>query len=465
MPGVAVAITHGTRAVHAKGYGHDSTGAPMTGRTPMRLASVSKSFTALAVMQLVEDGGIDLDRPVRTYLPESRMADERAARITVRQVLSNSSGLSQSVFPIADLPVARGAREAVAQLTGARLGADPGARWEYHNANYWVAARLVEVVSGESFGDYLSRRIFVPLGMEGTTSTSTTRDPVPGLAEGYTQVYGVPVARPEISEFSVGSGGVISTAEDMTAWLISQSNGGRGPDGTRILSAAGVAELHRPSAPGGEYGLGWFDEKLPDGRRETSHGGTAWTFTAHQVLLSDSGYGIAVLSNSRPAYVEDTLGIVDGLIAMVGGDNPDGAMPYRLIADTLVGSLTLATIVVQVPMVLRASRWARRRLCKRTWTVPLRLLPHLVTVVVAAGFPKLMTSIGWDMNWHQLYFVAPSFAVWLTLLAAVGAAILVARIAWLIVHDRRTPAAAPVPGAANADAPPPSRAVGDGDMT
>jgi len=429
MPGLVVAITHGTEVVHVKGYGSDSTGTPMNARTPMRLASVSKSFTALAVMQLAEAGRVQLDRPVRQYLPELRMADPRVDTITVRQLLNHSSGLTQAAFPTANLPVVRSLREAVVQLARARLGAEPGKAWNYHNANYHVAARLVEVVSGERFDTYLRDRIFTPLGMDHTVTTTTTRDRVPGLAEGYTVVYGVPFSRPELSEFD---GGIVGTAEDLTGWLISQLNGGRGPAGERVLSPAGVAELHRPSAPGGEYGLGWFSEDLPAGGRKVYHGGTGWTFSSQQVLLPGSGYGIAVLSNSRPAYVDDIQGITEGLVTMAEGGKPAGPKRYRLISEAVVVALTLATLGAHAVMVRRAERWAHRRRQRHTWTAPLRLLPHVVTGTAAATFPTLMTAIGWDINWSQLYFVAPSFAVWLTVLAIGAAAVAIVRLVRLV---------------------------------
>ncbi|MER7005941.1 serine hydrolase domain-containing protein [Dactylosporangium sp. NPDC000555] len=436
MPGVVVAITHDATVVHVAGYGVDSTGARLNARTPMRLASVSKSFTALAVMQQVEAGRVALDRPVRDYLPEFRMADRRATGITVRQILGHASGITQNAFPTANLRVAPSLREAVAQLATARLGADPGTAWSYHNANYWIAARLVEVVSGVPFTEYLRGRIFGPLGMSHTVATITTRDRVPGLADGHNVAYGFSVSRPEVAEFDAGSGGIVSTAEDMAAWLISQNNGGQGPGGGRVLSAAGVAELHRPSAPGGEYGLGWFTKTLPSGARKISHGGTAWTFTSHQVLLPDSGYGIVVLSNSRPPYVEDTFGLVDGLVAMTRGETPRDALAYRLIAEAMVTILTLVTVAIYVVVVVRARVWAHGRLRRRVWAAPLRLLPHMVVAGAAAAFPALMRSIGWDINWHQLYVIAPSFAVWLTLLAAGAAAGTIVRLLRLVRAGR-----------------------------
>ena len=102
IPGAAVAITHGDQVIHLAGFGHDSTGAPVTADTLFRIASLSKSFTALAVMQLVDEHRLSLDDPVVDHLPEFRIADPRGADITVRQLLEQTSGLADStVHPLA----------------------------------------------------------------------------------------------------------------------------------------------------------------------------------------------------------------------------------------------------------------------------------------------------------------------------------------------------------------------------
>lgn len=151
LPGAVIVITRGNEPLYVHGYGHDSRGNPMTDTTPVPIASLSKSFTALAVMQLVDDGRVDLDVPVVRYLPEFMMADPRSTRITVRQLLDHTSGMADASFPEKSLPAPSSLQESVASLREASLSADPGTKFQYHNPNYWVAARLVEVVSGERF--------------------------------------------------------------------------------------------------------------------------------------------------------------------------------------------------------------------------------------------------------------------------------------------------------------------------
>ncbi|MBN6053215.1 beta-lactamase family protein, partial [Nonomuraea sp. RK-328] len=221
LPGVEVAITHGNKVVHVAGYGRTATGAPVTADTPMAMASVSKSFTALAVMWLVEKGQVALDQPVRRYLPEFTMADPRAAKITVRQLLNQTSGMADSAFHEKSLSQPETFQGAVARLRTARLATEPGTAFSYHNTNYQVAARLVEVVSDRPFAAYLDAYVFQPLGMRHSRTLDTDRD-LPGSARGHLYVLGRAVALPEPPGFGNGSGGVVSTAGDMARWLIAQ---------------------------------------------------------------------------------------------------------------------------------------------------------------------------------------------------------------------------------------------------
>src|SRR5690606_25477704 len=144
-PGAVVAITDGPDVVLLRGFGETSEGEPMTPETGVPVASLSKSFTALAVMQLVAEGRVDLDQPVVRYLDEFRLADPRGAASTVRQLLEHRGGMSDVSFRERSVrPVPRCLEEAVGALRTATLASDPGERRSYHNPSYWVAARLVE---------------------------------------------------------------------------------------------------------------------------------------------------------------------------------------------------------------------------------------------------------------------------------------------------------------------------------
>src|SRR5829696_6281098 len=226
IPGAAVAITQGDRVLHVRGYGHDSHHVAVTGSTLFRLASLSKSFTSLAVLQLVDAGKLSLDDPVATHVPEFRPADPRGASITVRQLLDQTSGLADREVSDRNRAQPTTLAEATTSLNSAHLVAAPGSQFNYYNPNYHVAARLVEVVSGETFETYLRTHVLQPAGMPASLTTNTDDQTVSGLADGHVVAYGQPIATPAPGTFVGGAGEVVSTAADMAHWLLLHTNGG-----------------------------------------------------------------------------------------------------------------------------------------------------------------------------------------------------------------------------------------------
>ncbi|MEU1392780.1 MULTISPECIES: serine hydrolase domain-containing protein [unclassified Nonomuraea] len=215
--------------------GRDGNGDAVTARTRFRIASMSKSTTATAIMLLVDRDRVLRDDPVVTYLPDLRMADPRCTAITVRRLLSHTSGLSDSTNDEYVFPPPRGTRAVVAGPAGKTLAAAPDTRWEYHNTNYSIAARIVEVVSGRPFDAFLRAELLTPLGMTGTGSTPGCSDGAQGLPSGFEVVLGVAVAVPEMPGTCVGNGGVISTLEDTVRWVrFNQGTWGGGPAERRL---------------------------------------------------------------------------------------------------------------------------------------------------------------------------------------------------------------------------------------
>jgi CubicO group peptidase (beta-lactamase class C family) len=436
VPGVAVAVTHGTGVVHADGYGRTADGAEVTGRTTMAVASVSKSFTALTVLQLAEEGALDLDDPVREHLPEFAPDDPRARDITVRQLLDQTSGLSDTGFAAFSGPQPETLRERVAQMRTAVPAAAPGERYEYHNPNYQVAARLVEVVRGEPFADVLAEHVFGPLGMA-DSGAADTADDLPPSARGHVRVAGIPLAAPEPPAFGGGSGGVLSTAEDMAAWLIAQNNGGAAADGARVLSEEGIAASHTPS-DAGSYALGWDTGTTASGAPLVEHGGDLFTSTAYQALLPASGYGVAVMVNTASGPDAHALGallvdLVDGADVPAPPSPWGGAAVDAALLVAAAGSAAAAGLGVR-----RAAGWARRR-AGRPWWAAVRSLPLGAPAVLFGSVHLVMGALyrGRDVAWIQMAYLAPAFMLLLGVAALSGAAVLAARTA-AVTRLRRT---------------------------
>lgn len=429
LPGALVTVVQGGRVVYAAGHGHTAGGEAITANTPMPLASVSKSFTALAVLHLADQGRIDLDAPVRRYLPEFTMADPRAAQITVRQLLQQTSGMSDRTFPELTLPAPDNLRDAVAMLRTAPLATTPGTRMNYHNPNYAVAARLAEVVAGKPFAAYMADEVFGPLGMTSTRTVDTTLD-LPGAGEGYIRAYGQVIRRSHPKWFVNGSYGVVSTANDMAKWLIMQNGAGR------VFPRDTVTTTQTPSGVGGSaYGMGWSAERTAGGAPMLRHTGWLLTHNSAQTLLPGSGYGIAVVANTGMISGDDALLISDGLVDLIEGRPDAGAVPLSADADPWLGGLTLLTLALGVAGVIRARTWARRRSQRAgrragLWTAA-RLVPYALPVAFFFGLADLagllLNRVG---TLEQFTYVWLALYVW----AATGALAAVAVVAARLVH-------------------------------
>ena len=265
IPGLALGIVHGDRIVHVQGFGQaDRSGRSVTPQTPFLIGSVTKSFTALAIMQLSEAGRMQLDAPVQRYLPWWRVADPDAStRVTVRHLLYQVSGLSKATgnaYATSGDTHDSALEDRVRALRDAELTQPVGTTWQYSNANYWTLGMIVQAVSGQSYETYIQQHIFDPLQMR-SSYTSRTEAEQHGLPTGHRYWYGFPVASElPFDRGGLGSGGLSSSAQDMTRYLSLYLNEGR-HGATALVSPAGAAELQRAGVPTGldgvSYAMGW----------------------------------------------------------------------------------------------------------------------------------------------------------------------------------------------------------------
>jgi len=258
LPGLALVIVKGDRIVYAKGYGRaDQSGRPVTPQTPFLIGSVTKPFTALAVMQLVEAGKVELDAPVQRYIPWFRVADARASsRTTVRQLIYQTSGMPQPVTSQTMTQADDKALErAVRSLANVKPIGPPGRSFTYSNGNYNTLGMIVQTVSGQSYEEYGKQHIFAPLDMRNSYA-SQDEALQRGMASGYRWWFGIPVAATlPFYRSDLPSGYLISSVEDMGHFLIAQMNGGRYRESS-VLSPEGIALTHIMPASS-PYGMGW----------------------------------------------------------------------------------------------------------------------------------------------------------------------------------------------------------------
>lgn len=418
VPGVAVAVTKNGTVLYTAGFGTDGSGKSVTSATLFPIASLSKSFTALALMQLVEEGKVSLDAPVHTYVPDFYLADPRGTDITVRELLDQTSGMSDMVFPEKSLPQPGSLAQAVARLHTARLASAPGTVWHYHNPNYQVLARLVEIVSGEPFPRYMAQHVFIPLGMRASYAVSRVDEMTGTIPDGFIHAYGMTIALPEPPWFQAGASGVITSADDMAKWLLLQNGAG-----SSVITRASLDAMHSPKQ-GASYAFGWIRSGNAVAPR-ISHYGWMFTYTADAVLLPASGYGIAIMTNGGLTLAptdSDTLSRgIEQLLTK--GSAPQAGIFIQTITDTIIAELTLLVLVLAMLAIMHAN--VRRQRRRSLWRLLLTLCLPIVPVVVCVAYPYIMTILaGRDATWQEFSYVSFPLAVLICVAAFSGFAVI-----------------------------------------
>jgi CubicO group peptidase (beta-lactamase class C family) len=283
-------------------------GKPVTKETLFHMASVTKPFVATAVMQLVEQGKVDLDSPVTKYLPYFHLKDERYRSITVRQMLTHTSGMPDVDNYHWDQPeYDDGALERyVRSLQDKQLRWEPGSKYAYSNMAYEVLGDLVAKVSGEAFEDYVEANILKPLGMTSSTLLYKKADPEK-LAEGHTRSKDgsvQPIAHYPYNRAHTPSSNLHSNVVDMARWAFANLNGGE-LDGHRVLKPSTHALMWKPATQAGDrerVGISWFlKESIPfsrsKGRTMVMHRGGDDGFLTKIMLLPAEKRGVILMTN------------------------------------------------------------------------------------------------------------------------------------------------------------------------
>jgi CubicO group peptidase (beta-lactamase class C family) len=326
IPGLAVGIVEGDKLVYARGFGVMKLGGParpVTPETLFHMASITKPFVATAVMQLVGQGKVELDARVTRYLPYFRLKDTRYESITVRQMLTHTSGMPDVTDYRWDKPeYDDGSLERyVRGLSDQELRWQPGSKFAYSNMAYEVLGDLVAKVSGKSFEDYVEANILEPLGMRSSTLLLKHADPAK-LAAGHTRAKDgtvKPIAHYPYNRAHTPSSNLHSNVEDMARWALANLNHGE-LDGRRILDRSAHDLMWRPAAETGRegvrVGISWFLEESK-GDHLVVHGGGDDGFLTYLCLCPDRGKGVILMTNTddgRPMkrVLETTISVALG---------------------------------------------------------------------------------------------------------------------------------------------------------
>ena len=355
LPGFALGVVKDGELVYAKGFGTTSLdgGAPVTPQTVFQWAETSMALTAMAALQLAEQGKLDLDAPVTDYIPYFQMKDEGYKDITVRQLLTHSSGIPDSGDAMADwenfMPqYDAGATERWIRKDLAEKGLlfAPGTGFEYSDIAYALLGAVVGAASGQTYEEYMSENIFAPLGMDKSTflledvdktllASPHVPDAAGELAVSKVQPYHRPFA---------GTNNLFSSIEDMAK--LAQANLNRGElDGQRILPESAYEQMWEPYSPTPyadfpfgrvhpasmmiDWGYGWFLGEAAGQRVPNTFGGEHG-YSAQMVLAPDANLGVIAIGNAQAMdefYSSDMATDVLGML-LEGQESTLGTQEY-----------------------------------------------------------------------------------------------------------------------------------------
>ena len=358
--GIVAAAFEGNEKLLLEAYGKaDVEGnAPMTVGTMIPIGSVAKQFTAVAILQLRDQGKLSLDDDVTKWLPELNTGGNR---VTLRHLLAHTAG----IVDLAEMQELRTAqlmrnpsltRDSVYKVISRYPPAFPAGTMEsYSNTGYWLLGRIIEKASGVTYEEYIEKRIFAPLGMSRSMYCNDSKQ-VPNRANGYAIRNGATSRVPDIVHTGTyAAGAICSTAGDMITWLQALHGG-------RVLSPKSYAELIAPAkltdGTSLRYGMGTTVAEDSHGLRYLGHGGGGFGFSSQARWYPEAQLAIVVLTNSEP----DAITMTTEAVAAAVLPPPRAAGQFTGDPSPLVGKYKgpahggdMVVVVTQVPQGVRFS--------------------------------------------------------------------------------------------------------------
>jgi CubicO group peptidase (beta-lactamase class C family) len=325
-PGAAVIVARGDRVLMRKAYGMADVelGVPARPEHVFRLGSITKQFTAVATLMLVDEGKLSLDDEITRFFPDY---PTQGRRITVEHLLTHTSGIrSYTSMPAWRLKMMTDVTptELIAFFQGEPMDFAPGEDWRYNNSGYVLLGAIIEKVSGQSYADFVRTRLFEPLGMTNTRVETQTAI-IPGRVRGYEAGEGRAIRNSDYLSLShpYSAGAVVSTVDDMLRW-------GQAMQAERFLKPATWRRAHTPFAlPAGRgsgYGYGWFISRMA-GEASVEHGGDINGFSTHGLYVPSQRLHVYVLSNVERNFANPENLAARAAERVIGRTNVPAAVP------------------------------------------------------------------------------------------------------------------------------------------
>ena len=347
-PGAVIVISRGDSVFYARGYGAAQLdyGVPITPRTVFMVASVSKQFTAYSIALLALQGKVDLDAPVRRYVPELH---EYAMPITVRQLIHHTSGLRDEFGLLAMAGYRMDdviTKDDILRLIyrQRKLNFEPGSEYLYSNSGYTLLAEITERVTGQSFNEWTRATVFEPLGMHDSHFRDDHSTVIADLAQGYV-TSGDDYKMQLVNYASVGASGLYTTALDLALWL--QHLGDAAAEGRKIRSLVHTRGI-LANGDTLDYAFGLAHGQFR-GTRRIGHSGSHRGFLTWAGRFPDHDLGIVILSNLEEFNPSDmtnqvaALFIEDETLVDFDGVYYSGELDTRYTLSVREDSLRLQT--------------------------------------------------------------------------------------------------------------------------
>ncbi len=375
IPSMAVIVVNRDEVIFSKTYGNCE-----NIDTPFIIGSMSKSFTALSIMKLVEENKIDINKSISTYIDTSLYFKnkEDGDKITVKQLLNQNSGIGT-----------------YQKLGSLKITRNYG-KYEYSNANYNLLGKIIESVSNESYSDYIKKNILKPLGMNhtGTTLEEGNKN---GLIKGYQNYFGIPIAESpnyptdDNSWIQVPAGFISSSASDMGKYLQMYLN-----QGSNIITEDSISKMFYDNIPQDDidrdyYGMGWVYTKYYS-KPLLTHSGLVENYTSKMFIIPEDNIGIVILVNMNDYLVTNNL-LEDIVKPILGEEKPNVPDHLYLKNHLLFDVIYLVITIIAIYPIVTIKKWKNKNKTKKLYI--LDIVRHLIFPLLLVLLPVVINVPFW----------------------------------------------------------------------
>lgn len=375
IPGMAVIVVNSDEVIFSKTYGNCE-----NIDTPFIIGSMSKSFTALSIMKLVEENKIDINKSISTYIDTSLYFKnkEDGDKITVKQLLNQNSGIGT-----------------YQKLGSLKITRNYG-KYEYSNANYNLLGKIIESVSNESYSDYVTKNILKPLGMNHTGATLEESNKN-GLIKGYQNFFGIQIAESpnyptdDNSWIQVPAGFISSSASDMGKYLQMYLN-----QGLNIITEDSISKMFYDNIPQDDigrdyYGMGWVYTKYYS-KPVLTHSGLVENYASKMFIIPEDNIGIVILVNMNDYLVTNNL--LEDIVKPILGEVKQNVPNHLYFKNhLLLDFIYLVVTIIAIYPIVTIKKWRNKNKTKKSYIID--IVRHLIVPLLLILLPVVINVPFW----------------------------------------------------------------------